>query len=395
MQSRQALETAIVRAAFDGHDAVHRITSQIRADDITDLPMRRVFGELVRLTDSGTPLDPVLVVQGLVTHSTVPDRIALETVVDLSGAHWESAHIDHYCDTLRRYAAADAVQSIGVRLAGEESVDESVIDSYVALLNDAKQSRSTEIATMRDAIEAAEFIRKNPLAVHGTGLSSLDHRLSGGIRDGQMITVGGRPGTGKSILLMQLALASALRGEPALIISLEMLKAEIVERLARHQHGRSLSRLPMYFIDTTSDLDSVVSLTRSAVRRYGIRMIVFDYLQLAECHVAKGTNREQQISTISRRLKRLALDVQVPVIAGSQLNRDSLKRGKPTLADLRESGSIEQDSDIVLLLHPSEDGTETQLIVAKNRAGSTGVVQLTLHGAEYRFEDSAVWTGNL
>jgi len=151
----------------------------------------------------------------------------------------------------------------------------------------------------------------------------------------------------------------------------------------------------MYFIDTTSDLDSIVSLTRSAVRRYGIRMIVFDYLQLAECHVAKGTNREQQISTISRRLKRLALDVQVPVIAGSQLNRDSLKRGKPTLADLRESGSIEQDSDIVLLLHPSEDGTETQLIVAKNRAGSTGVVQLTLHGAEYRFEDSAVWTGNL
>jgi len=285
---------------------------------------------------------------------------------------------------------------IGLQLAAEDSIDEAAIEGYVAKLNDAKTTRSDEISTMRDALEEAECNRQNPLAVHSTGIASLDHRLSGGVRDGQVVVVGGRPGTGKSVLLTQVALASAMRGAGALIVSLEMLKAEIVGRLQKHQRVQSLSRLPMYFIDGTSDLDSIISLSRIAVKRYGIRMIVFDYLQLAECNVAKGANREQQIAMISRRLKRLALDTQVPVVVGSQLNRDSLKRGKPSLADLRESGSIEQDADIVMLLHRSEDGPDTQVIIAKNRAGMTGEVNLSLIGAEFRFvEADKIWTGHL
>jgi len=133
MESRLAIETALVRAAFDGHDAVHRITSQVTASDFKDMPMRRVFSELCRLTDSGTPLDPVLVVQGLVTNSTVPDGVALQTVVDLSGAHWESAHIDHYCRTLRKYTSTAALRMIGLQLAAEDSIDEAAIESFEPL----------------------------------------------------------------------------------------------------------------------------------------------------------------------------------------------------------------------------------------------------------------------
>lgn len=395
MDSRLAIEHAIVRAAFDGHDIVHRITSQIRVEDFSDLPMRRVFSELCRLTDSGVPLDPVLVAEGLTINSNVPGEIALHTIVDLSESPWESAHVDHYCGRLLRYVSCDAAKAIGSQLASMDTVDDSALEDCIARLRDSKRDRVDKVSTMRDATEKAEFNRQNPLAVHSTGFRELDRKLSGGVRDGQLAVGGGRPSVGKSVLLQQIAVASALRGEGALYVSLEMLQDEIAGRIQKSQKGKSCSSLPIYFIDDENDIDAIVSRCKAAVKRHSIRLIVFDYLQLAEVKLAKGSNREQQISAISRKLKRLAMDLQVPVIVGSQLNRDSLKRGKPSLADLRESGAIEQDADIVLLLHKCEDEPETQLIVAKNRAGMTGDLSLNLIGAEFRFAEAEPWTGNL
>ena len=156
--------------------------------------------------------------------------------------------------------------------------------------------------------------------------------------------------------------------------------------------------LPLYFIDSTSDLGTICSLIRVACRRHRIGVIAVDYLQLCEVPGGKGENRERQIATVSRRLKRLAMDLQKPIVVGSQLSRESTRRGKPTLADLRESGSIEQDADIVILLSKSDDGPDTTIDIAKQRGGQTGELTMRLDGPNFRFigsEESYDWTGNL
>ena len=186
--------------------------------------------------------------------------------------------------------------------------------------------------------------------------------------------------------MTQIGVGAAQFGAGVLIVSLEMMTEELIDRLSRSIPFETLSTLPLYFIDSTSDLGTIQSLVRVACRRYRIGVIVIDYLQLMEAKGGRNESREREIATISRRLKRMALDLQKPVIVGSQLNRESTKKGKPTLADLRESGSIEQDADIVLLLSASDDGPETLLQVAKQRGGRTGEITLKLDGPKFRFE---------
>ena len=121
-------------------------------------------------------------------------------------------------------------------------------------------------------------------------------------------------------------------------------------------------------------------------------------MQLCEVAAGKGENRERQIATVSRRLKRLAMDLQKPIIVGSQLNRESTKRGKPSLADLRESGSIEQDADIVVLLSKSDDGPDTTIDIAKQRGGQTGEFVMRLDGPRFQFVPDGpedYWQGRL
>jgi replicative DNA helicase len=117
-------------------------------------------------------------------------------------------------------------------------------------------------------------------------------------------------------------------------------------------------------------------------------VVVLDYIQLCEIKLSRDGNREREIATMSRRLKQLAKICKVPIVIGSQLNRESAKRGKPTLADLRESGAIEQDADIVLLLHRDDESDDTTIGIAKHRGGATGEVVMRLNGPQFRFEDA-------
>ena len=145
--------------------------------------------------------------------------------------------------------------------------------------------------------------------------------------------------------------------------------------------------LPMWFVDSTSSLEAIVALCRMAHRRHGLGMIVVDYLQLVEVATqGKGENREVQVARASRRLKRLAMDLRIPLVIGSQLNRASV--GNPTLASLRESGAIEQDANVVLLIsEPEEYDEPSKIIVAKNRGGRLGDFGMKLIGREFRFEE--------
>lgn len=389
MEPREVIEQAIVAAAFQGHQEADSIAAQILDTDIQSTDLRAVWRVLKAFTEAGTEFDPVMVLDELSRRCWLTQSIGLQLLIDLQKSRWEAAHIDHYCEILRRYVASDSVRLIGEQLAGEPQIDQEIIDQYITKLDEVKRGRRDEIQSASDAVEGMIVRRASPLTVHATGIRSLDERIRGGLRDGQIMVVGGRPGAGKSVLLMQIAANMAERGEGALVVTLEMLKEEIAERLSKTRATGEISELPMWFIDSTSDLGAIQSLIRVACRRHRIGVVVVDYLQLCEVSAGKNENRERQIATISRRLKRLAMDLQVPIIVGSQLNRESTKRGKPTLADLRESGAIEQDADIVVLLSKSEDSPDSVVDIAKQRGGGTGEITMRLIGAEFRFEEEA------
>lgn len=398
MESRQAIEQAIVCAAFDGAEAVDKIASQITAMDFADTALRAVWNALESIASEGKALDPVLVLERMTRQARMPHDVSLQLLTELSAARFESAHIDHYCEVLRQYASTDDAHVLGEQLAHEPIVNQQVIDGYITKLDQIQRGRKDEIKTVADAVKGLQERKANPLAIHKTGIGRLDQTLRGGLRDGQSIVIGGRPGAGKSVLMVQIAANAAKNGSGVLIVSLEMMKEELIDRLSRTIDFERLNSLPLYFIDSTSDLGTIQSLIRVACRRYKIGLIVIDYLQLMEVPSGKYDSRERQIATISRRLKRMALDLQKPVIVGSQLNRESTKKGKPTLADLRESGSIEQDADIVLLLSAGDDGPETLLQVAKQRGGGTGEIELQLDGPRFVFNEageSYSWAENL
>jgi replicative DNA helicase len=252
-----------------------------------------------------------------------------------------------------------------------------------------------------------------------TGFQQLDE-ITNGLHGGQMITVAGRPGSGKSTLALDFARSSAIKNrKPTVIFSLEMGKLEIMMRLfsaeasvalgtmrSGHMSDQDWSRLARrsseladapLFIDDSPNLTmmEIRAKARRLSQRHDLQMIVIDYLQLMVSN-KRVESRQQEVSEFSRAIKLLAKELDVPVVCLSQLNRGPEQRTdkKPMLSDLRESGSIEQDSDVVLLVHrpdlyepETERAGEADIIIAKHRNGPTATVPVAFQGRYSRFAD--------
>jgi replicative DNA helicase len=244
-----------------------------------------------------------------------------------------------------------------------------------------------------------------------------------GWHKGQLIIVAARPGMGKTSFMLNTALHASLHGQTSVaVFSMEMTRDELAMRLLsmearvdsnrlknasklQEQDWKHLQRAAgemheaqLYLDDTPSlNILEIKSRARRIQNQYGLGMVVVDYLQLMRGVGRAGNtySREQEISEISRGLKAMAKELQVPVLAASQLSREVEKRekGKPKLSDLRESGAIEQDADIVLFIHREKDNPEMQreaeLIIGKHRSGNTGDIKLAWHGQYTTFKDFA------
>ncbi len=267
-----------------------------------------------------------------------------------------------------------------------------------------------------------------------TGITVLDQRL-GRLRAGMYVAIGARPGVGKSILTLQICVNAAKKGKRVLLVSLEMSEVEITERVLADAGNVQLSRitscnipvdtwmnlaqaigkvcnLPLYYSRETYTVEDVRRAAYQLYENGGIDLIAIDYLQLMEATYAKRQNRQEQIAEISRGLKRLAQELGVPILVLTQLNRSSEKvmdKGKkvkrePTMSEARESGSIEQDANVFILLHdPKENELEGEfdlnafekakaygmtmmrIIVDKNRQGKRGRVTVAFDGDHMRF----------
>ena len=374
---REQLEQALLSAAFSGPNIMAEIEAAYGGNPFREINTSRIWSILEGFRDSGSPFDFELVGEAF---TAMGGDVAY--LLHVGNHSYEVAHIDHYCRRLREIAQGEEAQMLGAQLLRDQKPD---IDDYIQKLDSLRSHHQAELVTQLQAIASAEAARKSPSAVHPTKIAPLDELLNGGLRAGQLVVVGGRPGSGKSVLMMQMLLGNVSAAQAGLVVSLEMLAREMVDRLSKRYKPEELAALNLRYIDSTSNLAAILALVKVTAQRMNLCGVVVDYLQLLEVPGSGRDGREREIARASRQMKRLAMDLQVPVILGSQLNRNAEKSGKPSLSDLRESGAIEQDADIVILLHRDSETGKGTAEVAKHRGGRTGRIDLQLDGPRFQF----------
>ena len=405
-------------------DAAGEISSLLSPEDFFSSPHlhSEIFRAARDLFEEGKDPDLVLV-SSLLSSRGLLDKIegGQAYLADLVFSVPSASNALEYARKVKDFSLLRKVVECGKRieqigLEAEDAQRAAALAQGEALaLGEEEGWREVERAgsAARRAVSLLKEEAQVPLAL--TGFKKLDSCLQG-LRPGQLIVVAGRPGMGKSALASGFALKAASQGLPVLFFSLEIGKEEVSKRMLsslgqisfeklergalegqedveRIEEGHAaLEALPV-FLDDSADL-SLLEIRTKARRlkaKEGLGLVVVDYLQLLSSPRPQE-NRQQEISGFSRALKMLSKELEVPVIALSQLNRaPEMREGKrPQLSDLRESGSIEQDADIVLLLNRPEDlenEGEAEVIVAKHRNGKTGSVWLEFEGDFVRFSD--------
>ncbi len=341
-----------------------------------------------------------------------------------ANAGWYAKIVAEQAVLRRLVEAGTRIVQLGYAAGGGEVDD--IVDRAQQAIYDVTERRSSEDYTlleelMQPTMDELEAIsdRSGQMSGVPTGFADLD-ALTNGLHPGQLIVLAGRPGMGKSTAGLDIARSCSIKnGMTSAIFSLEMSKTEITMRLLSAEarvplhHMRSgmmtdddwarlarrmgeVAEAPL-FIDDSPNLSmmEIRAKARRLRQRHDLRLVVIDYLQLMSGN-KKAESRQQEVSELSRQLKLLAKELEVPVIAMSQLNRGPEQRTdkKPQLSDLRESGSIEQDADMVVLLHredvyekESPRAGEADFIVAKHRNGPTSTITVAFQGHYSRFVD--------
>lgn len=427
-----AAEQCVLGGMLLSKDALADVTETIRSLDHS-LPAHQIIHEaILELHDRGEPADWVAVTDHLQASRQLGKVGGAPYIHDLIAAVPTAANAGYYARIVAKYAALRRLIEAGTRIAqlgwsADVELDEMpqrTEAAYRALDGASGRSASVQARAIADLIgPALDKIEQGPDAARGvmTGWKDLDDLLLG-LRAGEMVTVGARPAVGKSVVMLNWAAHAALRlGIPVLVASLEMSEQECIERLVASEASVSLHSIRAAALEESDwgriarahqkiiecphlmiNADPYLSLQgiRSdlrAMRRAGTPagLVVIDYLQLMTSG-GKAESRQAEVSEISRGIKLLAKEFGVPVVVGSQLNRGPEMRSDhmPLLADLRESGSVEQDSSIVILLYredayqpESPRAGEIDLLVRKNRQGPQATITLTFQGHYARCMD--------
>lgn len=345
-----------------------------------------------------------------------------------------AVHVYHYANIVKEKAVLRTVIKMGQKITEtglsfsgnpNDFLSEIESDFYKLTAKSRVEKLQNLGACLKENLRhlAEEGGNDGRLNYPETGFNFLDEKLMG-LRPGQLILVAARPGMGKTAFGLNLGLNSVKKlGRPIVIFSLEMLAHELSMRILSSESKVSatklrskdfseadlrsiartvqrLSSLPIYINDNgDTTIYNVLSECRKLKMEQGIGLIVVDYVQLMKSHTG-NPSREQQIAEISRGLKQIAKELECPVIALSQLNRavETRTNKRPMVADLRESGALEQDADVVLLLYrddfyneDSKDKGIAEVIIGKNRAGETGSVKLSWVGAYTSFENLSLY----
>lgn len=427
-----AAEQSVLGAMLLSKDAIADVVEVLREGDFYRPAHQVVYGTVLDLYGRGEPVDAVTVAAEL-TRAGEIGRVGgapyLHTLVSMVPT---AANAGYYGRIVREKAILRRLVEAGTRIvqmgyAGTGDVDDAV-DRAQAEVYDVTDRRTSEdyaplSALMSDALTEIEAISNRGGQMVGvpTGFQQLDS-YTNGLHPGQLIIVAARPSIGKSTLGLDWARSASIRNNlTSVIFSLEMSRTEIVMRLLSAEaqvplhHMRNgmmtendwdkmakrmgvVSDAPLFIDDSPNlTLMEIRAKCRRLKQRHNLRLVIIDYLQLMTSG-KRVESRQQEVSEFSRSLKLLAKELDVPVVAISQLNRGPEQRTdkKPMLSDLRESGSLEQDADMVLLLHredfydkESPRAGEADFILAKHRNGPTATVPVAFQGHYSRFVDMA------
>lgn len=399
MMERQSIEAAVLGSMMLMDEASEFGLTELRGDEFAVPEHRVIFPAVRRMTERGTPVDALTLADELQSRSELQAAGGAVGIAGILEAVPHSAHCRFYVQQLQALHQRDELKRLSERLSFQaddptfdpsETINEGLSELEALRAGAVKHSG---LKSTSEALRQLDVRTSESSELVESGLGELDRMLFGGFRAGQLIVVGGRPGTGKSALMVQMILNAAKSHRPGMIASLEMTSGEIAERALKTMSRQRFEELPIQFAEC-AEFAKLQSFLRLAKRRNRIEVAALDYLQLIESPRERNTLRSEQIAQVSRALKRMAMDLQLPILLGSQLNRDSEKRGRPSLADLRESGAIEQDADIVILLSGDAESDERELIVAKHRGGPCGIVKATFDRPRFQFS-AEPWVGKL
>ena len=411
-------------------DAVADVIEVVRGADFYIPKHEIIFDAVLSLYSHGEPTDVIAVADELTKSGELTRAGGAEYLHTLTGLVPTAANAGFYSSIVAEKAVLRRLVEAGTRIVQMGYASEGEV---VDLVNNAQAEiyavtggvdsedfvpLTDAVTTAIDEIEAAKS-RGGQMVGVPTGFSELDE-LTNGLHPGQLIILAARPALGKSTLGLDLARSAAIHHDmPVIIFSLEMGRSEIAMRLLSAEASVGLQSMrkgtvhaqdwttiaqtrgrindaPLYIDDSPNmTLVEIRAKCRRLKQRVGLKMVIIDYLQLMTSG-KKVESRQQEVSEFSRALKLLAKELQVPVIAISQLNRGPEQRAdkKPALSDLRESGSLEQDADMVILLHresayeaDNPRAGEADLIVAKHRNGPTRTITVGFHGHFSRFVD--------
>ena len=434
----QEAEQLLLASLIDGpQNNIAEAMALVQHDDFYREGHRRIFNAITELFAVGEPIEPIIVIEQLTKTGDLDMAGGRDAVLDLMTTPYIAASYRTYGEIVRDTATQRRLLQVGQEIetlvADREGETTEMVQRAEDLIYDLTQKRTRGDFVGTDTLVMTSMERLVAASEHGsevtglpTGFEDLD-RLTGGFRAANLIVVAARPSMGKTALALCMAEHVALAEEkPVAIFSLEMSGEELTQRMlcsvamvdaSRMRSGRlsaddwprvsqaadRLSKAPI-FIDDSEGM--TVTEMRTKARRLKARsgdlgLIVVDYIQLMEGAPnlrRRDENRVQELSAISRGLKMMARDLEVPIIVVSQLNRspDARNDKRPMLSDLRESGAIEQDADMVLLIYrddyyepDSESKGIAEVNVAKHRNGPTDRVKLAFMGTYAKFASLA------
>lgn len=406
-------ERAFLGAVLNGETKAS--DHDLKAADFGDSFLREVFSACVQLELQGKTADLVTVSDVSSLDAVMLVDLATETRPDVALAKQHAENIRSMAQ--RRRLTETLVRAAQATQDACRPLDDVIARLRAYLDRAGAQSASGDTVSGLDAIvDFSAWLESKELdTAIPTSLPRLDLQLGGGLKAGRFYVIGARPGVGKSALMGNMAVHAICKGCKVLYVSLEMDAREIVTRMIASVSGVSIGKMEGKMLSDDESVRivesyalmpgnnfrfSTMARTPEAVRRAALKMragegldVVFvDYLQLLRAD-EKTSSRVEAVGEISRSLKLLAMELGIPVVTAAQLNRVSANTGAaPKLSDLRESGSIEQDADVVLLLHAKDESfgvRQVDLKVAKNRQGTCGKTSLIFDGSTMRFRQEA------
>ena len=433
------VERVVLGALMIDKDAFSIISEILRPESFYEPRHQKIFHAIQSLTMEEKPVDIITVTDQLKREGTLDEIGGAAYVVELSAQVASSANIEYHAKILSQKSLARQLISYASVIetkAFDESqdIDELMQEAESDLFTLSQTNMKKDYTQIDPVIAQATEILQKASANTGdlTGIPSGYTKLDGitsGWQKSDLVIIAGRPAMGKTSFALSIAKNIAVdHHEPIAFFSLEMNNVQLVNRLISNTceiagnkilsgqltgdewkrfdtKVRNLMGTPIYIDDTPGlSIFELRTKARRLVREKGVKIIMIDYLQLMNANGMRFGNRQEEVSTISRSLKGLAKELDIPVLALSQLsrnveNRDGLEGKRPQLSDLRESGAIEQDADLVLFVHRPEyyrlyednNGVDlrgkAQIIIAKHRKGATGDVLLNFRGEYTRFEN--------